>query len=48
MRQVSSDDITEVMLPNSYHVATMDYDADTIFAASTAFVERVARSAARV
>ncbi len=48
VRQVSSDDITEVMLPNSYHVATMDYDADTIFAASTAFVERVARSAARV
>ena len=41
VRQVSSDDITEIMLPNSYHVATMDYDADTIFAASTAFVERV-------
>ena len=38
---ILGDDITEIMLPNSYHVATMDYDADTIFAASTAFVERV-------
>lgn len=41
MRLVSSDDITEVVLPDSYHVATMDYDAATIFDVSAAFIRRV-------
>ncbi len=47
VRQVSSDDITEVILPDSYHVATMDYDAETIFASSVSFIERVTAGPAR-
>ena len=46
-RLVSSDDITEVILPDSYHVATMDYDAETIFTTSVAFIERVSAEPAR-
>ena len=46
-RLVSSDDITEVILPDSYHVATMDYDAETIFTTSVAFIERVSAESAR-
>lgn len=46
VRQVSSDDITEVILPNSYHVATMDYDAETIFASSVTFLQRVTHASA--
>ncbi len=38
---VSSTDTTEVVLPDSYHVATLDHDAPTIFAGSTAFARRV-------
>jgi carboxylesterase len=30
------------MLPNSYHVATLDNDAEEIFAGSLAFVRRLA------
>lgn len=40
-RLVSSDDITEVQLPNSYHVATLDHDANTIVELSLQFIERV-------
>ncbi len=40
-RLISSDDITEVQLANSYHVATLDHDANTIVELSLAFVERV-------
>ncbi|QIK72928.1 alpha/beta fold hydrolase [Propioniciclava coleopterorum] len=47
VRLVSSDDITEVILPNSYHVATMDHDAATVFAASVAFMQRVEAETAR-
>ena len=47
VRQVSSDDITEVILPDSYHVATMDYDAETIFASSVSFIQRVITDPAR-
>lgn len=39
--QVRSEDIHEILLPNSYHVATLDYDASTIFEASVGFAQRV-------
>jgi carboxylesterase len=38
---VSSTDVTRVPLPESYHVATLDNDAPTIFERSAEFVERV-------
>jgi len=40
--KVSSREVTVVPLPESYHVATIDNDAPTIFAESAAFVARVA------
>ncbi|MET0840294.1 MAG: alpha/beta fold hydrolase [Marmoricola sp.] len=39
---VSSSDTREVSLENSYHVATMDNDAEQIFEGSAEFIERVA------
>lgn len=39
---VSSTDKTEVVLANSYHVATLDNDAPEIFSTSQTFIERVA------
>ena len=42
---VASDDVTFVELENSYHVATMDYDAPLIFAESEAFMKRLATAA---
>lgn len=41
LEHVSSDDVTFIELRNSYHVATMDYDAELIFAESVAFMERI-------
>jgi carboxylesterase len=38
---VSSRDVTERLLENSYHVATLDNDAPVIFEESAAFVARV-------
>jgi carboxylesterase len=38
---VSSRDVTERTLENSFHVATLDNDAPTIFEESTYFVRRV-------
>ncbi|RIJ76356.1 alpha/beta fold hydrolase [Nakamurella silvestris] len=38
---VSSSDVTEIVLERSYHVATLDYDADEIFRASRSFIDRV-------
>ncbi|SDC48642.1 alpha/beta hydrolase [Actinokineospora iranica] len=38
---VSSADVTEVVLENSYHVATLDHDAPVIFDRSVEFVRRV-------
>jgi carboxylesterase len=38
---VSSRDVTERVLDNSYHVATLDHDAQQIFEESAAFVARV-------
>jgi carboxylesterase len=39
--KVSSRDVTERILQNSYHVATLDNDAPQIFAESVEFVRRV-------
>ncbi len=38
---ISSTDVTEIVLERSYHVATLDYDAELIFDESVAFVRRV-------
>lgn len=42
--RVSSTDIREVILEQSYHVATLDHDAERIFEESDAFVGRLAPS----
>ncbi|MFK4147627.1 alpha/beta hydrolase [Streptomyces sp. NPDC004065] len=42
--RVSSLDVTEVLLEHSYHVATLDHDADRIFEESHAFIGRLAPS----
>ncbi|MEU6004938.1 alpha/beta fold hydrolase [Streptomyces sp. NPDC047453] len=42
--RVSSTDVTEVLLEHSYHVATLDHDANRIFEESYAFVGRLAPS----
>lgn len=42
---VGSSDVAEVVLEDSYHVATLDNDAPTIFAGSVAHVRRVVGSA---
>jgi carboxylesterase len=44
--KVSSSDVREVVLQNSYHVATLDNDAPAIFEGSVEFVRRLARAAA--
>ncbi len=41
LSRVSSKDVTEVVLDNSFHVATLDHDADVIEKASLDFVQRV-------
>ena len=38
---ITSADTAEVLLPDSYHVATLDHDADRIFEGSVAFVRRL-------
>ncbi len=38
---VASTDVTVVMLPESYHVATLDNDAPTVFEQSAQFIARV-------
>ena len=45
--RVSSTDITEILLEQSYHVATLDYDAERIFEESTAFIGRLTPGAVR-
>ncbi|MDP9398874.1 MAG: alpha/beta fold hydrolase [Actinomycetota bacterium] len=42
LEQVSSNDVEERLCPDSYHVATLDYDAEAIIAGSLAFVRRLA------
>lgn len=41
LSRVSSTDVTEVVLHDSYHVATLDHDAETIFKGSADFIQRV-------
>lgn len=41
LSEVGSSDKTRVELTNSYHVATLDYDAQIIFETSLNFVERI-------
>ena len=43
---VGSADVTEIVLEDSYHVATLDHDAPTIFEGSLAFVQAHAPAAA--
>jgi carboxylesterase len=38
---VSSTDVTEILLEQSHHVATLDHDAGRIFEESLAFVTRL-------
>ncbi|RVU26336.1 alpha/beta fold hydrolase [Streptomyces antnestii] len=44
LSRVSSTDVTEILLEQSYHVATLDHDADRIFDESYAFIGRLAPS----
>ncbi|MFI6929141.1 alpha/beta hydrolase [Streptomyces sp. NPDC050287] len=44
LSRVSSTDVTEVVLEQSYHVATLDHEADRICAESYAFIARLAPS----
>ncbi|MFF8033998.1 MULTISPECIES: alpha/beta hydrolase [unclassified Streptomyces] len=45
--RVSSTEVTEILLEQSYHVATLDYDAERIFQESTAFIDRLAPGAVK-
>lgn len=42
LSRVSSTDVTEIVLEQSYHVATLDHDADRIFEESLGFIDRLA------
>lgn len=42
LSRVSSTDVKEILLEQSYHVATLDHDAERIFEESWAFVARLA------
>jgi carboxylesterase len=44
LSRVSSTDVTEILLEQSYHVATLDHDADRIFEESYSFIARIAPS----
>lgn len=44
LSRVSSTDVTETILEQSYHVATLDHDAERIFEESYAFIGRLAPS----
>jgi carboxylesterase len=46
LEKVSSTDVSEVVLEDSYHVATLDNDAPRIVAGSLDFVRRLAPSVA--
>ncbi|MGP3771700.1 alpha/beta hydrolase [Streptomyces sp. SDT5-1] len=46
--RVSSTDVTEILLEQSYHVATLDHDADRIFAESYAFFDRLAPDVGKI
>ncbi|WP_149179419.1 carboxylesterase [Streptomyces sp. TRM49041] len=42
LSRISSTDVTEILLEQSYHVATLDHDAERIFEESHAFIGRFA------
>lgn len=42
LSRVSSTDVSEIVLEQSYHVATLDHDADRIFEESMGFIDRLA------
>lgn len=42
LSRVSSEDVTETLLERSYHVATLDHDAERVFADSEGFMSRIA------
>ncbi|MFI6283588.1 alpha/beta hydrolase [Streptomyces sp. NPDC051018] len=44
LSRVSSTDVTEILLEQSYHVATLDHDAERIFEESHALIGRLAPS----
>ncbi|HSF26318.1 MAG TPA: alpha/beta fold hydrolase [Actinomycetes bacterium] len=41
LRRIGATDVEERVLPDSHHVATLDYDAPTIFEGSLEFVQRL-------
>lgn len=41
LSRISSEDVTDVVLEDSFHVATLDHDAPRIFEESVAFIERL-------
>ncbi len=47
LASVSSTDVTERVLEDSYHVATLDHDAERIFQETDAFLTRLANRATR-
>lgn len=47
LSRVSSTDVTEIVLEQSYHVATLDHDADRIFEQSIGFIDRLATGVGR-
>jgi carboxylesterase len=47
LAKISSTDVEEILLPDSYHVATLDNDAPRIFDGSLQFVRRLAPAGAQ-
>jgi len=43
LARISSTDVTEIILERSFHVATLDHDAELIFDASIAFIQRLTK-----
>ncbi|MFC7759233.1 hypothetical protein ACFQY4_15460 [Catellatospora bangladeshensis] len=43
---MNSTDVAEIVLADSYHVATLDYDAERIFTGSVEFIKQVGEQAA--
>lgn len=41
LSRISSDDVTEIVFDDSYHVATLDHDADRVLDETVAFVHRL-------
>jgi carboxylesterase len=45
LARISSTDVREVVLQDSYHVATLDNDAPAVFAGSVEFIRRLSGTA---